>query len=433
MITLEKTLEAKQAIAAQASQLPKMKVRELLSLLRAAGVTAVTRNGKEIKVGSARKSELLATAQLIATEAIAVQETDVHLGLKGFNREFGDTENSRKFATIGRTVAEELCKLAFKAELGQLKQAYQGINTLAANAHASFRRLFSANSKDSSTLYRYRTLFYNATADALSHIGATKPDMLPDNWLEWYGNFKTAFNGLTSNYTTARAKAMDTAARAKNVDNDAIKVNIEPALTKALETLQNLEDLPSGRWPDVTTALLLATGRRPSELHTIAEFQVTGEYELLFNGQLKTRDTHDVADLPIPTLLPATLCVRGLQWLINNGKRIQPGETVKGREVRDASDAATKADRRYSSPLSQNFRDNWRDLFQADHGSSEAKPLKMYDCRGFYVKRCQQLHTGSMTPAQREAYASKILGHTLRSDGTDPVVRAYDSGFIIVD
>lgn len=437
MLTPEKTLEARQNIASQITTLSNLTVKDLLKLLRATGLSGIDRNGKNISIGSARKAELLEAAQRIAAEAIAVQESDINIGLRQFVKAEAGTNNDDSFAYLGRKVATEICKLAFQADIGKLKQAYLGINSLAADSLASFRNLFEADDKQVSSLYRYRTKFFNATARAMSELQETKPDSIPDNWLEWYANFKDAFQGLTSHYTVERKEVSDSAARTKNVDNDAVRIKIEPVLDRATRVLESLDHLSAGRWTDVTTALMIATGRRPSELHTTAQFEIEGKNQLIFNGQLKTRDAHEVKDLHIPTLVDASLCAAGLQWLKDNGKRIEPGTVDKSSQktVRDESHAAEMADRRYSSPLSQNFK-NWIELFEADYGSTpekQQKKLRPYDCRGFYVKRCQQVHTKGMTPAKREAWASGILGHVLKSDGSDPAVRAYDSGFVFAD
>lgn len=110
-----------------------------------------------------------------------------------------------------------------------------------------------------------------------------------------------------------------------------LTINPTKLIALAYGVLSELgEDTPASAWKDVSCALAIATGRRQSELHCTGNFELLGEYALHFTGQAKTKtdkgfksggEAKTLEGYLIPTLIPAELCVKGLQWLADNGKR----------------------------------------------------------------------------------------------------------------
>jgi hypothetical protein len=72
--------------------------------------------------------------------------------------------------------------------------------------------------------------------------------------------------------------------------------------------------LDSSKFENVIPALLLATGRRTTEILKTAVFKKVGEYQLMFDGQLKSvKEAYQ-----IDTLAPANDCIKALNWVRNN-------------------------------------------------------------------------------------------------------------------
>lgn len=110
-----------------------------------------------------------------------------------------------------------------------------------------------------------------------------------------------------------------------------ISIDATKMLQSAYAVLSTLDDdTAASQWRLVSVALALATGRRQAELHCTAEFEQRGEYELWFTGQAKTKETgkHKADGYTIPTLIPAHLCVKALEWLKAKGKRVDTPKQV---------------------------------------------------------------------------------------------------------
>ena len=72
--------------------------------------------------------------------------------------------------------------------------------------------------------------------------------------------------------------------------------------------------LTSDSWAEVAAALILLTGRRPTEIAWSASFSPHSAYCLLFNGQLK-KGIRQTNDFPIPTLIPANMVFCAFDYL----------------------------------------------------------------------------------------------------------------------
>ncbi len=98
-----------------------------------------------------------------------------------------------------------------------------------------------------------------------------------------------------------------------------------------------LDDLTNGKnphWTKVSIALALGTGRRMAEIHSLGQFEVTGEYELYFTGQAKTRGVDDAkTDYTIPTLFPAATLKAAITYLEEQNRRIEPDKQKRDRNA----------------------------------------------------------------------------------------------------
>lgn len=105
------------------------------------------------------------------------------------------------------------------------------------------------------------------------------------------------------------------------------KTSIEVAQLVA-DCRKTLDDLTSGKqphWTKVSVAVALGTGRRMAEVHSLGQFEVTGDKKLHFCGQAKTRGVDDAkTDYTIPTLFPAVSLKRAIAYLDEQERRLDP-------------------------------------------------------------------------------------------------------------
>jgi hypothetical protein len=91
------------------------------------------------------------------------------------------------------------------------------------------------------------------------------------------------------------------------------------------KTLDQLKNSEQPHWTKVSVAVALGTGRRMAEIHSLGSFEVIGEYKLHFSGQAKTREAEQAkTDYDIPTLFPATALKLAIDYLDQQGRRLDP-------------------------------------------------------------------------------------------------------------
>ncbi len=111
----------------------------------------------------------------------------------------------------------------------------------------------------------------------------------------------------------------------KGKNRERASVEIGQLIADCHKTLEQLENGLNPHWTKVSVAVALGTGRRMAEIHSLGEFEVTGEYELYFSGQAKTRGVEDAkTDYTIPTLFPAATLKAAIVYLEEQGKRLNP-------------------------------------------------------------------------------------------------------------
>ncbi len=102
-------------------------------------------------------------------------------------------------------------------------------------------------------------------------------------------------------------------------------VEIAQLVADCRKTLDDLTDGKQPHWTKVSIAVALGTGRRMAEIHALGQFEVIGEYSLRFSGQAKTRGVEDAkTDYTIPTLFPAVALKRGIDYLDEQERRLDP-------------------------------------------------------------------------------------------------------------
>jgi hypothetical protein len=108
--------------------------------------------------------------------------------------------------------------------------------------------------------------------------------------------------------------------------NDAkTPIEITSLVEDCQRTLDQLMTEKEPHWTKVSVAAALGTGRRMAEIHSLGSFEVAGDYSLHFTGQAKTRGAEDAkTDYTIPTLFPAATLQRAIEYLDEQGRRLDP-------------------------------------------------------------------------------------------------------------
>jgi len=184
-------------------------------------------------------------------------------------------------------------------------------------------------------------------------------------------------------------------------------IDFTPYLLRAEKSLRELDN-----WLDVSCALSLVCGRRMAEIHLSGIFEVIGEYELMFSGQLKGKNNLNKGDdlrdkrFPIPTLVKAQLVLDGIAYL-ENYKYF--GESQPRRFSQETP--TTMVNRSYSKVLSARVKEHWDFV-----GNKETVYHRL---RAAYLRMCvENLEQGDLFDDSKYAY--QILG-----DGNDATAASY--------
>lgn len=192
------------------------------------------------------------------------------------------------------------------------------------------------------SILNFKAQVLKRIADKVSSVANQYPDdALTTNFELFAKSVAASFSNLSAEKFTAQNASLN------NRANNAIKVDVTRLIEWAGKTLTHLPQ-KSDSWTLVATALMVATGRRQSEIMSSGRFTVSGD-KLSFSGQLKRHQDEQNAPIDIPTLVDAQLVINGIQWLDSWRKRIEPAdESFKAQQS-----AAKKAHDKYSRYLSQ--------------------------------------------------------------------------------
>lgn len=170
---------------------------------------------------------------------------------------------------------------------------------------------------------------------------------------------------------------------------------------------RTLSKLPasSREWRKVALALAVATGRRCTSeiLCSRSSAKRAGEYEIEFTGLAKEREDRQKQPIVVPTLVPATLVISGLEWLANMDKQ----ETERDR-----------AHARFSSDLTKTWREIANStgvpVFTQLPEKEQRELHKVHGARKIYtniVLTREGLTEDTAHPDVINARAQAILGH----------------------
>lgn len=186
-------------------------------------------------------------------------------------------------------------------EKSWFEQQYKNDNTRAAHM-TKYRKAIALMSADRT--FSESVLYEQETADGsvLQHIA-----------LKWM-NYSSAFH---------QARQAPTQAKAKAQRRERVAFEPQPVIDAATRALSS-----ESTW-EVAAAIILLTGRRPTEILKSAEFKQAGPYQLAFTGQLKRRDKGEVA-YPIYCLDRSHRLIDAFTWFrrIASVRELQAAENA---------------------------------------------------------------------------------------------------------
>jgi integrase len=119
------------------------------------------------------------------------------------------------------------------------------------------------------------------------------------------------------------AKTYKQQVKGKNREKTAVEIG--QLVADCHRTLEQLANGLNPHWTKVSVAVALGTGRRMAEVHSLGQFEITGDYQLHFSGQAKTRGADDAkTNYTIPTLFPAATLKMAIDYLEGQGRRLNP-------------------------------------------------------------------------------------------------------------
>ena len=224
-------------------------------------------------------------------------------------------------------------------------------------------------------------------------------DFFGHDWKPFYDTYKRAIDQGFKDVVNRRKKQTQASVIARQ--EVTLKIYCCPAILEARQILSSLKNSDKRRWRHVVWALMLATGRRPSEILCTGQFQTTGnDHQVLFSGQLQ-KHGEESAPYPIPTLVSAKLVVAGMKWLENHGKR--------------DCDTPAQVNIKYANALSERVKELNLQTFKVEEGTwsytdnGKDKSLNNSQIlRHVYGVVCSQIFNNTQ-PLQE--YLAAILGH----------------------
>lgn len=311
------------------------------------GITQIERGAGTVPVSSARKAEVIETIRSLTKKERIVAQVAPELNHID-ESELDDLNDSPRTWADPVSVAKVYYKgIKAYTTVSQWDGERQAFNAPGAVLHryacqmmlklATLTRLDDSTSElVASSKLRFRSVVLTE----MKALAELEKD-------EWFGT------QLLANIEYVRALVLDgmrevSEARKKSEDKqlkerslDVEQVDTSRMIDRAFQTLEELsDDTPAPQWKAVSCALAFVTGRRMAEIHSSASFVEVDEYTVSFTGQAKAKGAQreHYATNPsydIPTLIPAHLVVKGLDWLTKNGKRVSDVEKVNAKYAKE--------------------------------------------------------------------------------------------------
>lgn len=191
------------------------------------------------------------------------------------------------------------------------------------------------------------------------------------------------------------------------------------------------DDLKPINYRKISIALMLATGRRPAEIHATAKFELSDKPDWVkFSGQLKTKGRSDAEPTyEIPVLAPPAQIIAALEHLDSYCHKRVP------ESFGDEAQRARKANDTWSSELSQTCKEVDSKVIYKIRSERmnpktkavESQRLTCNSCRDIYAQVSTLLY---LEPKDRLLQMGKFLGHRV---GDSAVTEKYNLDYQVLD
>jgi len=213
----------------------------------------------------------------------------------------------------------------------RLREIAQTGNTLA-DMKESINPLVASIARAEMREYEFSTVKSrrNQIKDALYQMVASEIPLLKEDVEVLVNYFYSQLLSFQKEDSIQLSKSYRKVVKGKN--RDKTPISIAQLVDDCRQTLLDLTEGKEPHWAKVSIAFALGTGRRMVEVHALGEFSVTGEYQLHFSGQAKTRGASGAKDeYDIPTLFPAKKLIAALEYLEREERRIDGSEQRRDR------------------------------------------------------------------------------------------------------
>lgn len=231
--------------------------------------------------------------------------------------------------------------------------------------------------------------------------------------------------------------------KSRSTEGQRIVVNLEPFIQQAHAVLSMVVNDEEIDWREVTCAIALVTGRRMAEILATGKFTKVSDYEVSFQGQLKGKDSGIATDkkgnqvrgtlsqfkqmqslnqvatdskfiplikyqFTIPTLVRADLVVAGIEYLAEQGKRLEANEDPE------------MVNRRWAKPLAERIQKSWVIVPNEEWQAVDPKDkMTFHKLRGAYF-------IGVMGTMQSSFSAMKSLAESILGDKDLSAIENYE-------
>lgn len=415
-----------------------MTVAYLRKLLAGVNIANISRDGELVNTTRARKPEIIAAIYEMTTkprvlaqvELTELSPDDIKAGLAGLLHSTDESLSSYAQKTFEDLRDYTIGQWDVEHQRWKMDTQYPMNLSLALFVWLESYRTVEGHELNGPTKVVYASRIRNSVKKLIKTLEADAV-YLPQ-LLRHYEQLKVhnhkLFNELTSEKRTEqKERATFRQGNSQPIDPTLLLEQARLTLAKTVKAVgtnqRNCDPGESVRWHDVSIALVLCTGRRPSEIHATAEFTYVDDDHLEFSGQLKKKDIDQVGYI-IPTLAPSKDCIAALEFLKRNGK-YHKGEPEK-------------AHKRVSSEISKYGIKTWFEKCLPnveDYTDDNGKVFKVrthYRMREIYTLISLDLFEKStdkhLSASDKVRYIASILGH----EDNSKAYEAYDANFYLV-
>lgn len=187
------------------------------------------------------------------------------------------------------------------------------------------------------------------------------------------------------------------------------QILVNPEWVKA--TAERLLEQKDPSVTDLAIGIVMATGRRVTEVMKTAEFKAIDSETLLFSGQLKTKNRRlfeEVTSYSIPSLVDAKKVAKALQALRKaTSKEKVSFLSVLGEEVETTVGGSDKMDYYHNRGVQKKYESTINRAIRSLLGGGS---FSIKTCRALYTEVTYEDH--ALPGETRSAYRHRVLGHS---------------------